>query len=58
MILMLWRDVRETYHDAVRMWIDRDIEMAIFFLRLAVERTETLIVALEKGVGNGKNSNH
>lgn len=57
MILTLWRDIREGYHDAVRMWIDRDIEMAIFFLRLAIERTETLIMALEKGVDNGKNSN-
>lgn len=57
MILRLWRDVREAYHDAVRQWVAGDKGGTILFLGLAIRRTETLIYALKKGVTNGKNSN-
>lgn len=58
MIVTLWRDIREAYHDAVRTWASHDTEMAIFFLELAINRTEILIVELEKENGHGKDSNH
>jgi hypothetical protein len=58
MIPTLWRDVREAYHDAVRKWVAHDTGTAISLLRLAIKRTETLIVALEKEGGDGKNSNY
>jgi len=58
MILGLWKDIREAHYDAVRKWIAHDNETAIFLLKIAVKRTETLILALEKGVENGKTSNH
>jgi hypothetical protein len=57
MILALWRDVREAYYDALRKWIAHDTDAAILLLRVAVKRTEILIAALEKGIGNGKISN-
>jgi hypothetical protein len=55
MIVRLWKDVREAYFDAVRKWVSHDDEAAILLLRSAIKRTETLIVALEKGVGHVKN---
>jgi len=54
MILTLWRDVREAYYDAARKWMNHDNETAIFLLRLAVKRTQTLILALEKEGNHGR----
>jgi len=58
MIISLWRDVREAYHDAVRKWVVHDTGTAIFLLRLAIKRTETLIMALEKEGIREKNTDH
>jgi len=48
MIVILWKDVREAYYDAVRKWVSHDTETAVLLLRLAIKRTETLIAYLEK----------
>ena len=58
MIVTLWKNIRESYYDAVRTWASNDTETAIFLLRLAIRRTEILIIALEKENGHGKDSNH
>lgn len=58
MIVTLWKDIREAHYDAVRTWIAHDNGTAIFLLRLAIKRTETLILALEKEGGHVKNSDH
>ena len=57
MIVSLWRDIREAHHDAFRKWVAQNDETTILLLRLAIKRTEILIVALERGIGNVKNSN-
>jgi len=58
MIVTLWKNIRESYYDAVRAWASNDTEMAIFFLELAINRTEILIIELKKENDHGKDSNH
>lgn len=48
MILTLWKNAREAYHDAVRAWVFEDYSKAIIFLRLAIMHSETLIIYLDK----------
>lgn len=44
----LWRGTREAFYDAVQLWVKGDRAGAALLLRLAIKRTEILIVWLEK----------
>ena len=51
MMLNLWRTVREAHYDAIQQYFGKDEPgNAILLLRSAIQRTETLIVALEKEI--------
>lgn len=58
MIDKLWRDVREAYRGAFQKWVAGDTDTTILLLQIAIQRTQTLILALEKGAFHGKNSDH